>query len=301
MAYPANNRSDTCPLCGFPTFVIYGEGEDFSLLRCRDCNLIYKTPRPDAFTLKTELEDGYFAGRDQTEYVAARRPVFRGLLNRVARHRPPPGRLLDVGCARGVLLLEAGEVGYGAFGLDLSLGELAAGRGLGVYTTALGLLESSPFPDNAFDVVTLFDFVEHALLPGEAMRAAARLLKPGGVVALYTGDIASKRARKMGMDWDYIYKDGHINFFDEPSLRRMMDDAGLDIIELQYSTMDAGADRALKKAGLPTERLRELFNKQLLPFKKIAKAALGRAVGGEGIFLVAYKSGLPGAVNQGKV
>lgn len=284
-----NIGSTVCPLCAAPGGELYAETADFALVRCVDCSLVYKIPRPDAFSLKADLEDGYFTERDQSEYVAARRPIFRGLLNRVARHRPPPGRLLDVGCARGVLLLEAVEVGYSAFGLDLSPGELTAGRGLGVNTAALGLLENAPFPDDAFDVITLFDFVEHALLPGEAMRSAARLLRPGGVVALYTGNIASKRARKMGVNWDYIYKDGHINFFDVSSLRRMMENAGLDILELQYSTMDAGADTALKRAGLPTERLRELFNKQLLPLKKIAKAALGKAVGGEGIFLVACK------------
>jgi hypothetical protein len=91
------------------------------------------------------------------------------------------------------------------------------------------------------------------------------------------------------MDWEYIYKDGHINFFDEPSLRRMTDDAELAIIEMQYSTVDAAADKALKRAGLPTERLRELFNKRLLPVKKLVKTILGKAVGGEGIFLVARK------------
>ncbi len=284
-----NIENTVCPLCAASAGKLYGERAYFALVRCSGCNLVYKIPRPDTFSLKADLEDGYFTERDQPEYVAARRPVFRGLLNRVARHSPPPGRLLDVGCARGVLLLEAREAGYDAFGLDLSPGELIAGRGLNVNTAALGLLENAPFPDDAFDAVTLFDFVEHALLPGEAMRSAARLLKPGGIVALYTGNIASKRARKMGVDWDYIYKDGHINFFDEHSLRRMMGDAGLKIIELQYSTMDAGADTALKKAGLPTERLRELFNKQLLPLKKLAKAALGKAVGGEGIFLVGGK------------
>jgi len=284
-----NIGSTVCPLCAASAGKLYVETADFALVSCGGCSLVYKTPRPDAFSLKTDLEDGYFTERDQSEYVASRRPIFRGLLNRVARHRPPPGRLLDVGCARGVLLLEARETGYSAFGLDLSPGELIAGRGLGVNTAALGLLEDTPFPDEIFDVITMFGFVEHTLLPGEAMCSAAGLLKPGGVVALYTGNIASKRARSMGVDWDYIYKDGHINFFDERSLRRMTGDAGLEIIELQYSTMDAGADTALKKAGLPTERLRELFNKQLLPLKKIAKAALRKAVGGEGIFLVAGK------------
>ncbi|MCP4231095.1 MAG: class I SAM-dependent methyltransferase [bacterium] len=285
----ADNRTENCPLCGSASHQVHGERDDIALLRCADCNLVFKTPRPDVFSLKAELEGGYFTDRDQSEYIAARRPVFRGLLDRVARHRAPPGRLLDVGCARGVLLLEAAETGYDAFGLDLSVGELAAGRKLGVRSITLGLLEDAPFPDDSFDVITLFDFVEHALLPGGAMQAVSRLLGPGGVVALYTGNVASKRARGMGMDWDYIYKDGHVNFFDERSLRYMIDDAGLDIIELQYSTVDAAADEALKRAGLPTERLRELFNKRLLPLKKAAKAVLCKAMGGEGIFLLAGK------------
>ena len=136
-----------------------GDTADFALVRCLDCSLVYKNPRPDAFSLKAELEDGYFVERDHGEYVAARRPVFRGLLNRVARHRSPPGRLLDVGCASGVLLLEAGEAGYEAFGLDLSPGELKAGRDFGINSPALGLLENAPFPETSFDVITMFDFV----------------------------------------------------------------------------------------------------------------------------------------------
>ncbi len=92
---------------------------------------------------------------------------FRGLLDLVRRKQTPPAMLLDVGCAHGGLVREAGAIGYSAFGLDLSLGELKAAdrESIGNKLT-LGTLAQSPFHPTSFDAVTMFDYIEHSLTPG---------------------------------------------------------------------------------------------------------------------------------------
>lgn len=278
-----------CPLCSIAQTVNYDEIDSVLLLRCPKCQLVFRAPRPEPGNLFSELDEGYFVGRDEEQYVKERRMIFRGLLNRLEKHQKVKGRLLDIGCARGALLLEAESIGYQAFGIDLSVGELKAAHRLGLSSIVLGLPESSPFMPASFSVITMFDFIEHALMPGEVMNSAAETLAPGGLLALFTGNVECKRARREKASWEYVHKSGHLNFFSNSSLRYMMEHAGLKIIERQMSTVDAGADKTLQNLGFNTARLRAIFNKQLLPLKKIIKAMLGKAVGGEGIFIIAQK------------
>jgi SAM-dependent methyltransferase len=93
----------------------------------------------------------------------------------------PGTRMLDAGCGAGGALRLAAERGADVTGLDAAAGliEYAQQRVPDV-TIVQGELQSLPFPDDVFDVVTGFNSFQYAADPVEALREAKRVTKPGG-------------------------------------------------------------------------------------------------------------------------
>jgi len=84
---------------------------------------------------------------------------------------------LDVGCAYGFVVELLDELGYEAYGVDVSKFTLMKGSG----DMILGDAERIPFKESCFDLVTCFETIEHLRNPEEALNAIHRILKPGGV------------------------------------------------------------------------------------------------------------------------
>jgi SAM-dependent methyltransferase len=105
------------------------------------------------------------------------------LFDRVLAGAAPGARLLDVGCGAGHLLAAAAAAGLTVSGVEvdrrpLSLAEQAApGADLRV-----GDAHELPFADDAFDLVTLVQVLEHLTNPVVALREAGRVTAPGGAV-----------------------------------------------------------------------------------------------------------------------
>jgi 2-polyprenyl-3-methyl-5-hydroxy-6-metoxy-1,4-benzoquinol methylase len=95
-----------------------------------------------------------------------------------------------------------------------------------------GLLEEQRFPAASFDALTLFEVIEHLNDPRLLLRECRRVLKPGGILVISTGNTASWTAATMKSRWDYfqIAKDGgHISFFNPSSLRRLAANCGFAV------------------------------------------------------------------------
>jgi SAM-dependent methyltransferase len=97
----------------------------------------------------------------------------------------PGVRLLDVGCGSGELLALAAERGATVAGLDAAeaMIEITARR-VPAADLRVGAMEALPWPDNAFDVVTAFNALQFAASFEAALGEAARVARPGGLVAV---------------------------------------------------------------------------------------------------------------------
>jgi len=144
-------------------------------------------------------------------------------------------RLLDVGCSRGLFVEAAVGLGFQAEGVEPAPHVAAAARaaGLNVHT---GLLDAQGFPGESFDAVTLFEVVEHLKDPGSLLRECCRVLKPGGIILLSTGNAMSWTVTAMGARWDYFQialDGGHISFFNPESIRRLAENSGFTVERIQ--------------------------------------------------------------------
>jgi 2-polyprenyl-3-methyl-5-hydroxy-6-metoxy-1,4-benzoquinol methylase len=196
----------------------------FQVLRCRACTHAFCFPIPAAIAhnYREVVDEEYL--RHETSRILSAQAVLVGLKKHGAA-----GRLLDVGCATGDLLAAATRLGFDAEGLELSdwSSTIARNRGFTVHQERLaGLSQRSPA---AYDVITLMGVIEHFSEPREELAYLSRLLKPGGILAIWTGDVDSSLSRILGRRWWY-WQGQHIQYFTHRSLTRLTDDAGLETV-----------------------------------------------------------------------
>jgi len=205
-----------------------GYGVHGPIVRCQHCGLVYINPRPNS----SDVLDDYGEVVDEL-YVLEREGrvlTFRRHLRPLERIVGPSNgkRLLDVGCHIGVFVDVAQQHGWDAWGVEPShwAAEQAQAAGLKVVN---GTLATSGFPDASFDVITLWDVIEHVPNPKRELLQVHRLLKPRGVVVIHTIDIESPFARIMGHRWPWLME-MHLYYFSPRTLRRMVEAIGFEVI-----------------------------------------------------------------------
>ncbi|MGB9624207.1 MAG: class I SAM-dependent methyltransferase [Phycisphaerae bacterium] len=240
---PSNRTTrqyDRCLACG---------GTRLRLLRCVRGYAIGQCPRCLlAHTLNVALDagafydDAYFMSPDARKgygdylaLAAALERTNRARVGRLRRLHPAARRLLDVGCGPGFFVKAAVEAGLDACGLEVS--EFAAhyGREQLHQRIVTGPIDADHLAriDGGFDLITLWDAIEHLPAPDEALNLLAGRLEPGGVLTLSTGDIGSLAARASGSRWHLYNLPEHLWFFSVPSLQRLLHRTGLGVIDVQ--------------------------------------------------------------------
>jgi SAM-dependent methyltransferase len=212
------------------------------VVRCRQCELCFTNPRPSAESM------GPFYAADYSPHQRCgltpgqrRRARWWALLPRAWRAgnperrgwpRPRPARLLDVGCGGGAFLERMRLQGWEVTGLDASAAIVArVRRELGLPI----LLGSLPRPDltpQSFELVTLWQSLEHLPRPLEALSDARRLLAPGGRLMVSVPNIASGPYRWFGSAWFGLDLPRHLLHFTPATLRAMLHRAGFAIDSL---------------------------------------------------------------------
>lgn len=201
------------------------------IVRCGHCGLVREASRPlatrslyDAEYYSTESPKGGYAN-----YVLdadVNRRTFRERLHAIEARLGRTGRLLDIGCALGDFLETARDEGWQVEGSEISLfaANEARRRGLRVYC---GVLEDLHAPAGRYDVITMYDVIEHLPDPIATLREVRRLLSPMGILHVVTPNVGGLQARLLGAAW-YHYKPGeHLFYFSPATLRRAFSDAGL--------------------------------------------------------------------------
>jgi 2-polyprenyl-3-methyl-5-hydroxy-6-metoxy-1,4-benzoquinol methylase len=189
-----------------------------SVVRCRECGL---GVLPAA--LRTVTPATYVEAEDPSYVNQAQERIYNA--DRLLQLLPVGGRLLDVGCACGFLLVAARRRGFTVQGIEPSLWAAEYARrefGLPVWQ---GSLKEAPFEPGSFEAIVLADTIEHLNDPRGAMAAAHRWLVPGGHVLLLTPDFGSFVARLLGRHW-WALLDDHYYYFTRSTLRRLLESEG---------------------------------------------------------------------------
>lgn len=245
----------SCVVCGAASERPKLRKGEVEIVECPECGLAWWKPpsdfRPES-VYGADYFDGAGAGPGYDDYANLEASLRRTFATRL-RALPPPragARLLDVGAAYGYAVAEAVRGGWSAFGLEVSraAARRAAVAAPGRVVVARGA--SLPFGARSFDAVTLWDVLEHLPDPNAALGEIAQLLRPGGRLALSTGDVGSLAARLSGARWHLYTLPEHLFFYTRASLRRLLERHGFAVEGMR-------AEGASYTVGYLVERLRK--------------------------------------------
>ena len=181
-----------CNLCGETASTPVFSTKGYDLVECTTCKLAYIANQPDDAALARLYSgsEGYHAAlKDPAspQWTVIRRTAeaHMNFMSRV----PGTGRLIDVGCSTGQFLNLARASGYAVSGIEFSDdSRLFTADHFGLEVEP-GSIHNTAQEPGSVDFVTMFDVIEHVRDPMADMRAAFRLLRPGGWFVLSTPNI----------------------------------------------------------------------------------------------------------------
>lgn len=157
----------------------------------------------------------------------------------VKLHGGKVARLFDVGCGCGYFLKAAKDMGFEVGGNDLNRYAVNRIKELFKFDVHYGLLaellESGLIPKNSYDIVYMNDYIEHSYHPKRDLTTAFGMLKENGIVYVTTFCIDSDRFEKLREKWDMLMWN-HCYHFSSDTLKRLMEDAGFEIVDCHIDT-----------------------------------------------------------------
>lgn len=191
-----------CTNCGFG---IHGP-----IVKCGSCGIIYVDEEIEQKKIST-----YYEVAEDPLYFAeqkAREITFKNYLKKLEKVFPRKGKLLDVGTNTGLFVKLALENSWEALGIEPNkwAGEYAKKNyNIDIISKPF---DKGVFEKESFDVITMWDVIEHFTNPISQMKNVFWYLKPGGVFVFSTIDPESLLARLMGAKWSW-YMEMHRVFF----------------------------------------------------------------------------------------
>jgi SAM-dependent methyltransferase len=261
-----------CPACGDRRLRPHYEG----MHRCSGCGHVFVDHDLGPADFEKLYERGYFFGEEYVDYVADQAVLQRNFASRleVLRRFLPPGAarsLLEIGCAYGWFLELVKHEFSPCRGIDITADGVATARARGL-DAVQGDVLTADLGTAPYDVVCLWDTIEHLPHPERTLARARELTRPGSIVALTTGDIGSLMARVRGRRWRLIHPPTHLHYFTRPSVRAMLRRNGFEVLHLEA----CGFYRSVRNMS---HNLLELRSPRLAPAHAwLVRRGLGKAM-----------------------
>lgn len=231
---------EICPVCGArggrPVHAKVRDPitlEPFRIVECAACGVVYTGPRP------LSLERYY------PERYRGYGPLVTRILGflydlRVARWvrlEPAGGSVLEIGCGPGLMLAAFRRRGWRVLGIErnaVMADEARRTHGVEVVTTPVEALPS----DARFDLIVMFNALEHIGEPVELLRECAGRLTPGGRLIVSLPNFASWQSRFAGPYWLHLDPPRHLVHFTPRTLAATLERAGLTLVETRFVSLE---------------------------------------------------------------
>lgn len=230
-----------CPICGGgaarPRFAI--EGLTAAVVVCTRCGTGRLHPLPDAAEVAAFYPAAYYGDlgakfRGPIEWLV--RAVGARHLEFLASGIPAGGRVLDVGCGRGVTLSALADRGFEAHGVEISA-DAARGADPRAQIRIAPTLAAAGYPADHFDAVLVWHVLEHLRDPEGALAEMVRVLRPGGRLVVAVPNFSSWQARWAGPAWFHLDLPRHLFQFPLAALRERMTRSGLDVVSEHHFSL----------------------------------------------------------------
>lgn len=227
-----------CKLCTSRKVKIINRVSEYKLLRCLDCQVVFISPQPKLSKVELNNLERYDSGSSISQYFNVQE-IFSQRAKAcvtILKKYKNSGYLLDVGCSFGFYLRVFNQAGYKTFGIDISKVAIQYINSRLNLKSVVGKFDTYKFPNNKFDIITMFDVFEHFSNPKEIILKTKRILKKDGIIVIQTPNFNSIMSGLTGKKWFWLLVPPHLFLYSINTLRFFLKNNGFKI--LYISTWD---------------------------------------------------------------
>jgi SAM-dependent methyltransferase len=200
----------------------------YRIVRCLDCGLLRSDPVATDDVLSDLYARSEFHYAEETANLARTYGRYLSKLDRFARRKEA---LLEVGCGNGFFLEEAGRLGYrDVGGVEPSLDAVSQAPQQLRDSIVVDIMRPGLFDEQSFDVVCLFQVLDHLADPAAVLSECLTLLRPGGLLLCLNHDAAALSARVLGARSPIIDIE-HTYLYNQETIARLTADQGYQVLE----------------------------------------------------------------------
>lgn len=228
----------TCNLCGSNNPKKLYNKNKFDILKCNDCGLIF-TNFPDNLSIEKIYTGDYFEGGAVDGYAnygsteAILKKEFTGNFNKLKTLKKQNSNLLELGCAYG-FFLDIAKNYFKCSGIEISehAANIAISKNLNVKQG--DFLKLQDFVNEQYDIIAMFDLIEHLSDPRNTIKKIHEKLAPEGVIIITTGDVGSVLSKIMKKNWRLLTPPQHLFYFSKKTIRMLLEQNGFKILSIDY-------------------------------------------------------------------
>lgn len=198
---------------------------DFHLVRCKQCGLVYENPRPALSSWNLIYPDEYDQYTLQSNNEFQKNILYRyGLQKRLKFIEcfKKSGSICDLGCATGDFLREVKfHNNWQGYGVEPNPFASNIAREVGLNVETASFLDN-PFPGMNFDVICMWNVIEHLPDPLGTLHEINKRLNPGGLLVFTTPNLESFDARLFGRYWIGYELPRHFFVFSKTTLLKYL-------------------------------------------------------------------------------
>jgi SAM-dependent methyltransferase len=257
-----------CTLCGDgPLERLFPVGDRFSLLQCRACRVASTFPVLSREEMSSFYPPAYYG-------VGNRRfnPLFEWLVTIFRRRRVrkiesfvAKGRVLDIGCGRGITLSQLKEDGWETSGVEISETAAAHARSVLGDTIFVGDVLAAPWPPDSFDVINIWHVLEHLPDPAGVLSKCRTLLRTGGLLIVAVPNFESFQARFAGPHWFHLDVPRHYWHWGTNALGALLEKHGFAVRETSHFSLEQNPygwiQSILNRMGFPSNLLYDVLKR----------------------------------------
>lgn len=228
-----------CDICASSTYNRYFNRNDGqTVVKCKSCGFCYLNPKPDQHYLDSIYrKKSYFKNKqsnigysDYFQYQQENK-FWQLMKNKILKYsKLKISKCLDIGCASGEFLQLMTKDGVLGYGVELSshAAKLAKKKNLTIYNKKF---EDVSFKD-CFELITLFDVLEHVESPIQFMKKVNSLLIPKGLIVITTPNL--KKFYLNGKQWvGFTSSHEHLYFFTPDTIKRLLENTGYTLLKVE--------------------------------------------------------------------
>ncbi len=202
------------------------------IVQCDNCSFVFIPPFYRKGITYTDYKNVDVANqvRKGNNWVKLQRHYLR---YKLIRKYKPSGKLFDLGAGWGHFLLAGKILGYEVSGIEISEQPfLYAKNDLKLPVEHADFFDMSE--NNKFDLITMWDVLEHIDRADSVVEKCARLLPAGGYLVIQVPQIDSYIAKKQGVKWNMMGLD-HVNYFSKKTLTMLLEKNGFKVKTIRSS------------------------------------------------------------------